>query len=247
MPVTPEDDGFLSRWSRRKREVEMESRAAPLAETVLPPEQPVPAEAAEAEPELEMVEPPSLESVDKDFDLAHWLKQNVPESWKLAALRRVWETDPVIRDFVNPAREYALDWNTPGGAPGYGPLGDSDDVKAMLAQLFPEPPKTSASMGQPVESAQESGDETIKLSSNHDDGEGAFDAPGAVQQIQATDFTVEKREIAQNSSIRRSDGLFAAQNDENAVAATHKAIEAMPAEAACPTPSRRRGGGAMPI
>ncbi len=247
MPVTPEDDGFLSRWSRRKREVETESRAAPLAETVLPSEQPVPAEAAEAEPELEMVEPPSLESVDKDFDLAHWLKQNVPESWKLAALRRVWETDPVIRDFVNPAREYALDWNTPGGAPGYGPLGDSDDVKAMLAQLFPEPPKTSASVGQPVESAQESGDEPIKLSSNHDDGEGASSAPGAVQQIQATDFTVEKRGIAQISSIRRSDGLFAAQNDENTVAATHKAIEAMPAEAASPTPSRRRGGGAMPI
>ncbi|MGL4974853.1 MAG: DUF3306 domain-containing protein [Bosea sp. (in: a-proteobacteria)] len=245
MPSTPDDDGFLSRWSRRKREVEAESKAMAPVEPA--PQEPLPVEAAEAEPAPEMVEPPSLESVDKDFDLAHWLKQNVPESWKLAALRRVWETDPAIRDFVNPAREYALDWNTPGGAPGYGPLTESDDVKAMLAQLFPEPPKTGMPNGQVAESAQESGDEQIKLSSNYDGGEGSLVNDAAAQQAQVSEFTSEKREIAQISAIRRSDGPFAALNDENMNAATHKAIEAVPAEAARPTSSRRRGGGAMPI
>lgn len=253
MPGTPEDDGFLSRWSRRKREVAAEHKAPLVVEPPLASETEIQTDAsvgdleAASEPEQEMVEPPSLESVDKDFDLAHWLKQNVPESWKLAALRRVWETDPAIRDFVNPAREYALDWNTPGGAPGYGPLGDSDDVKAMLAQLFPEKSQTAVPSGQPVETAQETGDQTIKLSSNHDDGEGSLVNSVAAQQTQVTEFTSEKRGIVQTGSIRRSDGPFAAQNDENMNAATHKAVEAVPNDTARPAPSRRRGGGAMPL
>jgi hypothetical protein len=37
------------------------------------------------------------------------------------ALREIWRTDPAVRDFVGPA-DYAWDWNTPGDAPGYGPL-----------------------------------------------------------------------------------------------------------------------------
>ena len=94
---------------------------------------------------------------DKDFDLAHWLKQNVPESWKLAALRRTWETDPFIHGYLNPAREYALDWNTPGGAPGYGPLTESDDVKAMVARIFGDLPKPESEAGEAGDGAQPDG------------------------------------------------------------------------------------------
>src|SRR5688500_7622030 len=106
----PEDEGFLSRWSRRKREL-----AEPEAQPAPAPQEPADmapqtAEAVTQEPEP--VEPPSLDLIDKDFDVAHWLKQNVPESWKLAALRRAWESDPAIAGFENPARDYALDWNT---------------------------------------------------------------------------------------------------------------------------------------
>lgn len=172
-----DDDGFLSRWSRRKQAARSEPAAGP---ELAPPggagAEPEPAaapdagtvpatgdaaapgaEAREAQPLEELIEPPSLDLIDKDFDLAHWLKQNVPESWKLAALRRTWETDPFIHGYLNPAREYALDWNTPGGAPGYGPLTESDDVKAMVAQIFGDLPKPESEAGEAGDGAQPDG------------------------------------------------------------------------------------------
>lgn len=144
---TPQDEGFLSRWSRRKRELaEPEAvPASPARPAELPAEaatQPIETQAAEPE----MVEPPSLDLIDKDFNVAHWLKQNVPETWKLAAMRRAWESDPAIAGFENPARDYALDWNTPGGAPGYGPLTESDDVGAMVRAIFGEQPEPEAAV-----------------------------------------------------------------------------------------------------
>ncbi len=50
----------------------------------------------------------------------------------------MWETDPAIRDFVGPALDYAYDYNTPGAAPGYGPLSESDiaDAKRLLDRMF---------------------------------------------------------------------------------------------------------------
>ena len=136
------DDGFLGRWSRRKRAAAAEQAAPPAAPLPVPSSAPEPA--LPPEPEPEMVEPPSLDLVDKDFDLAHWLKQNVPESWKRAALRRAWESDPAISGYLDPARDYALDWNTPGGAPGYGPLSASDNVEEMIANIFGKQPEPAA-------------------------------------------------------------------------------------------------------
>ena len=67
-PDAPDDEGFLSRWSRRKREqAEPEARSASVPEA-LADATPQKAEAAPAEPEP--VEPPSLDLIDKDFDLA---------------------------------------------------------------------------------------------------------------------------------------------------------------------------------
>jgi hypothetical protein len=111
------EEGFLGRWARRKKEAQQP--AQPAAEPAPTGTEPA-AEALAPEPVPEMVEPPSLDLVDKDFDVAHWLKQNVPEEWKLKALRRAWESDPAIAGYLDPARDYALDWNTPGGAPAMG-------------------------------------------------------------------------------------------------------------------------------
>lgn len=141
------EEGFLGRWARRKREAQQP--AQPAAEPAPTGTEPA-SEAAAAEPEAEMVEPPSLDLIDKDFDLAHWLKQNVPEEWKLKALRRAWESDPMISTYLDPARDYALDWNTPGGAPGYGPLSESDNVEEMLANIFGKPPEPAAEPTEPV-------------------------------------------------------------------------------------------------
>lgn len=141
--------GFLGRWSRRKQAARTQEASdasppdTPAAEGVpgdtngLPPNASATSPSPDAEPE-ELVVPPSLDEIGADFDLAPWLKRNVPETWKLAALRRAWSNDPAIRDFKGLA-DYDLDYNTPGMAPGYGPLSESDDVKAMVRQIFGEP------------------------------------------------------------------------------------------------------------
>ena len=82
---------------------------------------------------------PSLDALTPETDLTPFLRTGVPSALRNAALRRMWSLDPSIRDFVSEAREYAYDWNTPGGVPGLGPLLPGDDVKAMLGRLFRDP------------------------------------------------------------------------------------------------------------
>ena len=87
------EEGFLSRWSRRKR-ADQETRAAeerpsgpaaPPVETAgVPAETPVP-------PDL-----PSLETLDKDSDYTVFLQAGVPEAVRQQALRRLWTSDPVL-------------------------------------------------------------------------------------------------------------------------------------------------------
>jgi hypothetical protein len=51
----------------------------------------------------------------------------------------MWSLDAAIRDHVGDARDYAYDWNAPGGVPGAGPMLPTDDVGAMLRQIFEDP------------------------------------------------------------------------------------------------------------
>ena len=60
----------------------------------------------------------------------------MPEHLRNAALRKSWALDPAIRNYVNPALEYAYDWNTPGGVPGGGELGAGMDVARMVSQIM---------------------------------------------------------------------------------------------------------------
>jgi hypothetical protein len=138
---------FLSRWSRRKQEarrpehrpepVDDEGRAgpAPEAEAFPPADQP-------AEPALspeELAELPKIEELTAETDISAFLRKGVPDALRNAALRRMWLLDPAIRDFVGEARDYAYDWNTPGGVPGSGELPPGEDVQTMLRQVFGEP------------------------------------------------------------------------------------------------------------
>ncbi|TCR66333.1 hypothetical protein EV560_104213 [Bosea sp. BK604] len=43
-------------------------------------------------------------------------------------MRRMWLIDPAIRDFVSAALDYAHDYNTPGGAPGYALIEPSAEM-----------------------------------------------------------------------------------------------------------------------
>jgi hypothetical protein len=231
----PEDEGFLSRWSRRKRELaEPEAQPAPVSQ------QPADVAPQTAEPvtaEPEPVEPPSLDLIDKDFDLAPWLKQNVPESWKLAALRRAWESDPAIAGFENPARDYALDWNTPGGAPGYGPLTESDDVGAMVRAIFGEDPEAQT----PAIAADQTASDGMshQLSSN-DEGEksdAALQEDGASQAEPVAVRLSDETEVAVNT----------ASGATPASLPIYAAVQNNPDRKDASVRIRKRGGGAIPV
>lgn len=130
---------FLARWSRRKR-----AAAEPEGKAPSPPSDAGdPAQAAEARPgDAPIVPLPILEELTPDSDVTAFLQHGVPASLRNAALRRMWSLDPAIRDYVGDARDYAWDWNVPGGVPGTGPLSveqASGALRDMWRSLGGEP------------------------------------------------------------------------------------------------------------
>ncbi|MCC0809159.1 DUF3306 domain-containing protein [Methylobacterium sp. W2] len=136
---------FFSRWSKRKRAIVREQ--PPAAVTEESEATPLPEELVEGEtlPPEELAKLPSLDSLTAQTDLTQFLRAGVPMVMRKAALRRMWSLDTNIRDYVSEAREYAYDWNAVGGVPGNGPLLPTDDIKAMLRDIFD---------GTPIEEAE---------------------------------------------------------------------------------------------
>jgi hypothetical protein len=93
---------------------------------------------------------PKLEELTGTTDITAFLRKGVPEHLRNEALRKSWALDPAIRNYVNPALEYAYDWNTPGGVPGTGELGAGFDVARMVSQIMggepSDPPTTAANL-----------------------------------------------------------------------------------------------------
>lgn len=132
--MSEENEGFLSRWSRRKRAV-LEGRApeeaappTPLEATpeALPP--------AEPEDEFDPASLPSIESLTVESDFKAFLHRKVPLELRSAALRRAWSLDPSIRDFIGPA-DYAWDYNAPDGVPGFALELGGDAMKLLSHAL----------------------------------------------------------------------------------------------------------------
>ncbi len=103
------DEGFLSRWSRRKAE----ARSAPVAEAPVASEDPgSAAEAAPAaaqapasgqeehEPDvLSPVDPkdlPDIETLDATSDFSVFMRPGVPTHLRRLALRKLWRVDPIF-------------------------------------------------------------------------------------------------------------------------------------------------------
>lgn len=125
-------DGFLARWSRRKREeaAEAQQKAAPI-------EVETEADSEKAEDDFDLSLLPDIESITAESDITLFFRKGVPDALKNAALRKIWTADASIRDFVAPA-DFQWDFNAPDGVPGFGPLGDEFDMKAMLRQAVGE-------------------------------------------------------------------------------------------------------------
>jgi len=131
-------EGFLGRWSRRKR--------AALAEPLPPVRAAVvahPAESAEAaasragQAPAAAFDPASLPPVDTltaASEVRDFLREGVPAALRQAALRRVWALDPAIAGFIGPA-DYAWDFNAPDGMAGFA-QSMPGEMGRMLAQAI---------------------------------------------------------------------------------------------------------------
>lgn len=137
------DDGFLTRWSRRKA---LARQAPPEAPAVAPetatgtaqPAQaglPQQAEPAPGPAEFDLASLPALETITAATDVSVFLKAGVPESLRNAALRQVWAADPAIRDYVG-LSEYAWDFNTPGAIEGFGEIAPGTDVMKIVRDIM---------------------------------------------------------------------------------------------------------------
>jgi hypothetical protein len=148
-------EDFLTRWSRRKRDVaEAEQAKVPhvgthvgapgerdtIAEAAIA-ENPIPVEPVEAirsatppEPAFDLKSLPSVESITDATDIRPFLAPGVPADIARAALRRAWSADPRIRDFVGLA-DYDWDYHSTGSAGGFGPLEMTDELRRMVARI----------------------------------------------------------------------------------------------------------------
>lgn len=129
MSAREDDKGFLARWSRLKRDPEKPLDTAP----------PAPAEPALPEGrtlEELVAELPRIDDLAPGQSLSAFMQSWVPADIRSAALRRMWLLDPAIRDYVNPALDYAYDYNIPGGAPGFGPMETSAEMVREVTDMF---------------------------------------------------------------------------------------------------------------
>jgi hypothetical protein len=143
-------EGFLTRWSRLKREADDAAPAAePTArgenEQTAEPEKDdgSPPKAKEADlPAVDLSALPSLESITASTDVRAFLMPGVPVELSRAALRRAWLADPAIRDFVGLA-ENAWDFNAPDTVPGFASTVPADIARRLAARVLGEETPTA--------------------------------------------------------------------------------------------------------
>jgi hypothetical protein len=150
------DQGFLARWSRRKRQARRRRPGAPDTNGVPPVDSLISAPAAEeraAETAAVPAKLPRIEDLTAETDLAQFLRKGVPLALRNAALRHVWALDPKIRDHVGDALDYAYDWNAAGGVPGAGPLADNE-IEGLLRRVVGEDDENKSTTEPPPETTE---------------------------------------------------------------------------------------------
>jgi hypothetical protein len=136
-----EEGNFVARWSRLKRKNTQDRKEAPgtpsrdakqdtitdsAASSSNPQDAPVPFDVSQL---------PSIDALTASSDIRAFLQSGVPGELTRAALRKVWTTDPAIRDFIGIA-ENQWDFTDPTSIPGFGPLGEHEDVAKLVAQAM---------------------------------------------------------------------------------------------------------------
>ena len=223
-----QDTSFLARWSQRKQEARQPDREAPAAGTDATGG-PVPE--SEAEPEFDLSSLPKLDELTSTTDITGFLRKGVPEHLRNAALQKAWALDPAIRNYVNPALEYAYDWNTPGGVPGSSEIGAGMDVARLVAQIM----GSGASSAEPLSPAADPGSEAAS---------GAGQVPGHDPSPKSEpDLPVHSLRLGDEAILTAK----AASDAEGAAFVAIPAAESQAKNSVAPQQPVRRHGSAKPI
>jgi Protein of unknown function (DUF3306) len=246
---------FLSRWSRRKQAIrsaeasqetapaEADTSAAATHDEAAPPEASANVPLPEAELSAdEIAALPSIEELTAETDISGFLRRGVPEPLRNAALRRMWLLDPKIRDFVGDAREYAYDWNTPGGVPGYGPLPATDEIARMAARIVRGETPDPDPHDEPVASAEIHSKDREQLSVTGPDE--PMTRPATLHE----DADLPSGEAASSMSADQDDASLRSRTklDTTATSETGPEKRFDPADEPVGPPARRHGG-AIPL
>ena len=109
------EEGFIGRWSRRKRAVEeAEPHETKPFETVEATESQRAEEDEERQRQMEAnraaAEAVDLEAIDYESDLSVFYKEGVPALLKQAAMRKMWRTSPIFAN-LDGLNDYDQDFN----------------------------------------------------------------------------------------------------------------------------------------
>ena len=199
-----EPENFLARWSRRKAEAEQPAdRAHDANEKLEHPKQPdqVAAEAEKGEDKKEQVDLsklPPIESIGPETDIRAFLQKGIPPELTRAALRRVWTSDPAIRNFIGIA-ENQYDFATGSDIPGFGPLTPADDVARMVSQIMREGVPRPLSSPEPERSPEAEAEAPQQTT------EVAEDSPAPQRLAAVEDTPVEDGAAQQNEASEEED------------------------------------------
>jgi hypothetical protein len=139
-------ENVVLRWARLKRNADIQRGIEPAADPLPAAEASASdAEATKAQSRIDAAagEPfdaaslPSIDSISASTDISGFLQNRVPVELTRAALRQAWASDPAIRDFIGIA-ENQWDFNDSNTIPGFGPLLETDNMPALLAQALGE-------------------------------------------------------------------------------------------------------------
>jgi hypothetical protein len=141
---------FLARWSHLKRHAvkdkKTQSKSESSPDNIVSEALAAPAQDKTRLP-FDDSSLPTLESIGAESDISAFLETGVPGDLARAVLRRVWSSDPAIRDFVG-LSENSGDFNAPGAMAGFGPI-DREKVGQLLTRVFGDEPNTMAAAVHP--------------------------------------------------------------------------------------------------
>ena len=246
-----EPEGFLSRWSRLKRDT-AESADGDASPDTVGSEEPEQTEdqsesvadvgsdkSAATVPGVDLSKLPPIESITAATDIRAFLAPGVPLELSRAALRRAWVADPNIRTFIGIA-ENQWDFTAPESIPGFGSLTAVDDVRKLLADVFgessPHPDaearapsdRLPASAAQPVGEPEESAKSEI-----------AQDVPLAAREDESAPTSVAGPKMDEVLGTPVSDVVQHSESDGAAHCASRDHADVIPSRP-------RRHGGALP-